>query len=162
MFWVAIHRRQKKETGNRSSTQQTRHVDILTQQWSLPLYSACMCTIEGNNGTIAATGTTRILPLLVVSICDNDFIGTIAGNRHYSTGTIEGPRLYLDILPELGFQNLQGASPQLGHARHVRRQPADDGPESCELHRQGLELVPLPPKQWQVHLSWPCIRESVS
>ena len=35
------------------------------------------------------------LPLLVVPICakPSDFTGTIAGNRHYSTGTIEGPLL---------------------------------------------------------------------
>lgn len=62
----------------------------------------------------------------------------------------------LDILPELGFKHLQGTSPQLGHARHVRHQTPNHRPESCELHRQGLELVPLPPQQWQVHLSWPC------
>ena len=54
-----------------------------------------MCTIEGNTCTIAATGTSpctassRCLPL-----CYNDFIGTKAGNRHYSTGTTEGPLLY--------------------------------------------------------------------
>ena len=47
-----------------------------------------MCTIEGNNGTIAATGTTP----LTATICLfpsalSDFTGTIAGDRHY-TGII--------------------------------------------------------------------------
>ena len=53
-----------------------------------------MCTIEGNTGTIAATGTTTHTAAPVPS----DFAGTIAGIRHYSTGTTElsrgGPLLY--------------------------------------------------------------------
>ena len=40
----------------------------------------------GNASTIAATGTT--LTLLVLPICAKN-TGTIAGNQHYSTGTIE-------------------------------------------------------------------------
>ena len=50
--------------------------------------------IEANTGTIAATGTTPYTDtfwwFIYVSI---DFTGTIAGNRHYSNGSIEGPLL---------------------------------------------------------------------
>ena len=56
-----------------------------------------MCTIEGNTSTITTTGTNpHVLPLLVVPIyfLPSDFTGTVAGNRHYSTRTIQGSSYY--------------------------------------------------------------------
>ena len=52
-------------------------------RWSL--YSAGMCTLEGNAGTVPATGTSPHTATTGCShLCNNDFTGTIAGNRHYS------------------------------------------------------------------------------
>ena len=70
-----------------------KRLKFALQQWSL--YGAGVCTIEGNEGIIAAIGTTphaasagrsRLMP--------RDFAGTTAGNRHYSTGTTERHPLY--------------------------------------------------------------------
>ena len=50
-----------------------------------------MCTIEENTGTIAATGTTPHTTIMGCSqMCQAIITGVIAGNRHYSTGTIAG------------------------------------------------------------------------
>ena len=70
--------------------QQHRHVPL--QLGSLD--SAGMRTIEGDTGTIAASGTTLHTATTVFFPCaTSDFTGIVAGNRHYSTGTIEGPLL---------------------------------------------------------------------
>lgn len=48
----------------------------------------------GNTCTIAATGTTLLLPLLVVSIFPSDFTGALEDKRLDSAGAIEGRLLH--------------------------------------------------------------------
>ena len=51
-----------------------------------------MCIIEGNNRTIATTGTPPCTATTgVFTSVPSDFTGTIAGNRHYSYGVIQEP-----------------------------------------------------------------------
>ena len=48
---------------------------------------------------IAATGTTpRTVTLASATSAPSDFTGTVACNRHYSTGAIEGPLLYCTVV----------------------------------------------------------------
>ena len=57
------------------------------------------------SGTIATTRTTTPHTAATVSppYVQSKFTGTTAGNRHYSTGTIEGPLLYHNVCT--GFQS---------------------------------------------------------
>ena len=55
-----------------------------------------MCTIEGNTGTIAETGSAPHNPTTGCSrLCQGVLQAPyVAGNGHYSTGTIQGPLLW--------------------------------------------------------------------
>ena len=55
------------------------------------LYSAGICTIQVNTGTIAAIGTTPHTAITGCShVCHAISRALLEGNRHYSTGTMEG------------------------------------------------------------------------
>ena len=60
----------------------------------VPLW--CRYVPVETSGTIKATGTTPHTATLVnlMQYVPSDFTGTIACNRHYSTGAIEGPLLW--------------------------------------------------------------------
>ena len=68
------------------------------QQWSL--FSAGMCTIEGNTGTLQRPPVLLCaLRRLVFPICAKRF-HNVESNRHYSTGTIEASPLHYCRWPE--------------------------------------------------------------
>lgn len=53
-----------------------------------------MCTLEGNTGIVAASGTTPHTATTGFSICAKRIRRYYGGKRHYSAGTIEGAVLY--------------------------------------------------------------------
>ena len=66
-------------------------VDVIMQPGSL--YCADMCQME-IPALCRQPALLRISPLLVVPICAKRLHRHYVGNRHYSTGIVEGPLMY--------------------------------------------------------------------
>ena len=60
----------------------------------VPLQCRGMYTIGVNTGTIAAAGTTPHTATIGFSHLRQAISQAITANRHYSTGTVEGPLTY--------------------------------------------------------------------